>query len=86
MLSGTPLWPCASIYDLHDKAGGSPIRILTAPNVHPSSKRGREVCKPIRKFRHPDDKMWVQKDTSRTKQGLDHSSSSDSYRESMIKL
>ena len=36
--------------DLHDKAGGSPLCTLSAPNIHPSSKRGREVCKPMQKF------------------------------------
>ena len=34
---------CAG-YDLHFYAGGSPLPILAAPNVHLSSKRRREVC------------------------------------------
>ena len=42
--SKNPLRPCAPIYDLHETAGGSPLTALAAPNVHPSSKRGREVC------------------------------------------
>ncbi len=29
-----PLWPYASDYDLHDKAGGLPLSVLAAPNVH----------------------------------------------------
>ena len=64
-----PLWPCASIYDLHQMAGGSPLRTFTAPNIHHTSKRRREVCKPVRNIGIPYYKMWVQKDTSRTKQG-----------------
>jgi hypothetical protein len=36
--------------DLHEKAGGSPLCSLSAPNIHPSSKRGREVCKPRQKY------------------------------------
>ena len=40
----------ASDYDLHEKAGGLPLQTITAPNIHPSSKRGREVCKQERKL------------------------------------
>ncbi len=35
--------------DLHEWAGGLPLCDLSAPNIHPSSKRGREVCKPTQK-------------------------------------
>ena len=48
--SHIPLWPCASGYDLHKKAGGLPLHAITAPNIHPMSKHwtgglqtGREV-------------------------------------------
>ena len=76
-MSCDPLWPCASIYDLHQRAGGSPLIPITAPNVRLSSERKREVCKTGRKSNIPYYKMWVQKDTSRTKQETgDHSSSS----------
>jgi len=53
MLPMHPLWPYASIYDLHEKAGGLPLLALAAPNVHPTSKRGREVCNPGRKSNIP---------------------------------
>ena len=43
----------ASDYDLHETAGGSPLLTLAAPNVRPSSKRGREVCNPERKSNVP---------------------------------
>ena len=36
--------------DLHEKAGGLPLCTLSAPNIHPTSKRGREVCKPTQKY------------------------------------
>ena len=49
----TPLWPCASNYDLHEKAGGMPLPTFAAPNVHPTSKRGREVCNPAGKSNFP---------------------------------
>ena len=42
-----------SNYDLHELAGGLPLHALAAPNVHPSSKRGREVCNPTRKSNIP---------------------------------
>ena len=48
-----PLWPYASNYDLHEKAGGLPLLTLAAPNIHPSSERGREVCNPGRKSNIP---------------------------------
>ena len=44
-LPRNPLWPYASDYDLHSKAGGLPLPTITAPNVHYTSKRKREVCK-----------------------------------------
>ena len=40
----------ASDYDLHETAGGMPLQPLTAPNIHHTSKRRREVCKPGGKF------------------------------------
>ena len=40
----------ASIYDLHEMAGGLPFHTITAPNIHPTSERGREVCKQIWKL------------------------------------
>ena len=40
-----PLWPYASDYDLHEMAGGLPLPTITAPNIHLTSKRKREVCK-----------------------------------------
>ena len=40
----------ASIYDLHEKAGGLPLLTITAPSIHPVSEQGREVCKQIRKL------------------------------------
>ena len=43
----------ASDYDLHEKAGGMPLQTITAPNIHPTSKRGREVCKQARKSNVP---------------------------------
>jgi len=43
----------ASDYDLHEMAGGLPLQPLAAPNVRPSSKRGREVCNPGRKSNIP---------------------------------
>ena len=43
----------ASDYDLHEMAGGLPLTILTAPNVHHRSKQGREVCKPMGKSNVP---------------------------------
>ena len=46
----TPPWPYASNYDLHEMAGGLPFLAFTAPNIHLSSKRKREVCKPVRKL------------------------------------
>ena len=45
-----------SNYDLHEKAGGLPLPTITAPNVHPSSKRGREVCKQAGKSNFPSKK------------------------------
>ena len=38
----------ASSYDLHDMAGGSPLLVLAASNVHLSSKRRREACNPTK--------------------------------------
>ena len=40
----------ASDYDLHKMAGGWPLCAITAPNIHPLSKHGREVCKQTQKF------------------------------------
>jgi len=73
-----PLRPYASIYDLHQSAGGLPLSALAAPNVHLMSKHRREVCNPAGKSNIPKYKMWVQKDTLRTKQEVYQSSSSSS--------
>ena len=43
----------ASNHDLHEKAGGMPLPTFAAPNVHPTSKRGREVCNPAGKSNFP---------------------------------
>ena len=45
-----------------------PFLTITAPNIHPTSKRGREVCQTGEETNVPNKKMWVQKDTLRTKQ------------------
>ena len=45
-----PLWPYASNYDLHEKAGGSPLQVFTAPNVRHMSQHRREVCNPTGKL------------------------------------
>ena len=66
----TPLWPCASIYDLHQSAGGLSLHVCAAPNVRRLSKQGREVCNTTRKSSIPYNKMWVQQDTLRTKQAV----------------
>ena len=39
----------ASDYDLHEMAGGLPLRTLAAPNVHLMSEHRREVCNRARK-------------------------------------
>ena len=51
-----PLWPYASDYDLHQKAGGLPLASITAPNVRLPSWRkagglqtGNETNVPINK-------------------------------------
>ncbi len=44
----------ASDYDLHEMAGGLPLRAFAAPNVHPMSKHGREVCNPAGKSNIPN--------------------------------
>ncbi len=44
----------ASNYDLHEKAGGLPLRTLAAPNVRLMSKHRREVCNPARKSNVPN--------------------------------
>ena len=43
----------ASIYDLHEKAGGLPLHAITAPNIHRQSKQRREVCKQAGKSNVP---------------------------------
>ena len=43
----------ASDYDLHETAGGMPLAAITAPNIHLSSKRRREVCKQTAKSNVP---------------------------------
>ena len=43
----------ASDYDLHEMAGGLPLPVITAPNVHHTSKRRREVYNPCRKSNVP---------------------------------
>ena len=51
--ASNPLRPCASSYDLHEKAGGLPLSALAAPNIHLSSKRRREVCNQAEKSNIP---------------------------------
>jgi len=45
-----PLWPYASDYDLHEKAGGLPLYALAAPNVRIKNagglQSGTEVMHP----------------------------------------
>ena len=60
-----------SNYDLHEKAGGLPLPTITAPNVHPSSKRGREVCKQAGKSNFPSKKCGSKRTYQRTKQEID---------------
>ena len=50
---------CAN-YDLHVMAGGLPLLVLAASNVHLSSKRRREACNPTKEVKHPYSMMWVQ--------------------------
>ena len=61
----------ASVVTCTITAGGMPLLAITASNIHLSSRRRREACKPDRKSKRPYDKMWVQIDTPRTKQGID---------------
>ena len=49
-----PLRPYASNYDLHEMAGGLPLRTITAPNIHHMSKHRREVCKQVGKSNIPN--------------------------------
>lgn len=49
----TPLRPCASVYNLHKRAGGLPLCIFTASNFHRTSKRRREACNPMPKSSIP---------------------------------
>ena len=60
----------ASDYDLHETAGGLPLPIITAPNIHLSSKRRREVCKQAGKSNFPNKKCGSKKTRTRTKQAL----------------
>ena len=39
-----------SNYDLHEMAGGLPLAAFSAPSVHHTSARGREVCNPAVKI------------------------------------
>jgi len=48
-----PLWPCASDYDLHQSAGGLPLRILTAPNVRSMSKHAAGGLQNEQEVKHP---------------------------------
>lgn len=68
----------ASDYDLHEMAGGLPLPAITAPNIHLSSKRRREVCKPAGKSNFPIIKCGSKRTRTRTKQEkkTDYSSSS----------
>ena len=47
-----PLWPYASDYDLHEKAGGLPLCALAAPNVRIKMRevcnRAQKLCIPIK--------------------------------------
>ena len=58
----------ASDYDLHETAGGLPLPTITAPNIHLSSKRRREVCKPVGKSNFPNIKCGSKRTRTRTKQ------------------
>lgn len=49
----TPLRPCASSYNLHERAGGLPLCMFTASNVHRTSWRRREACNPMKKLSIP---------------------------------
>ena len=64
-----PALAVCTVYDLHEKAGGSPLNVITAPNIHPSSKRGREVCKTDKGSQASRIKNVGPNGTSRTKQG-----------------
>ena len=69
-----------SNYDLHEKAGGLPLLNLTAPSVHPTTQRRREVCKQNRKSNFPSKKCGSKRTCQRTKQEENkfYSSSSES--------
>ena len=79
-----PLWPCVSNYDLHEMAGGSPLRFITAPNIHRTSQRRREVCKQNRKTCVPIKKCGSKRTHHAPSRRFYHSSSS-LYKRSMIK-
>ena len=49
----SPLRPCEPNYNLHKKAGGLPLAVFIAPNVHRQSRLGREVCNPAEKSNIP---------------------------------
>ena len=50
----SPLWPCAPDDDLHvNGRWGAALDVFAAPNIHPTSKRGREVCNPTEKSSIP---------------------------------
>ncbi len=63
-----PLRPYASNYDLHEMAGGLPLRAFAAPNVHLMSKHRREVCNPTGKSNIPINKCGSKRTALRTKQ------------------
>ena len=46
----------ASDYDLHEMAGGLPLPVITAPNIHHMSQHRREVCKQTGKSNVPSKK------------------------------
>ena len=48
-----PQRPCDPNYNLHEKAGGSPLPRFTASNVRNTSVRGREACNRRRKYSVP---------------------------------
>ena len=48
-----PQRPCDPNYNLHEKAGGSPLPRFTASNVRNTSVRGREACNRRGKYSVP---------------------------------
>ena len=56
--------------DLHEMAGGLLLMTFAAPNVHPMSKHGREVCNPAVKSNIPIIKCGSKRTALRTKQEI----------------